>query len=45
MIFYFQEVTLIIDHCKYADIVEDDERIVERREDCEIIAKTTQNFV
>ena len=35
---------MIIDHCKHADIVEDDERIVELRQDCEVIAKTKRNF-
>ena len=42
---FFQEVTFIIDHCKYADIVEDDEKIVEKRENCELVTKTTQNYV
>ncbi|XP_028409982.1 protocadherin-like protein isoform X2 [Dendronephthya gigantea] len=39
-----KEVKLVIDHCKYADIVEDDERIVELRKHCELITRTKQNY-
>ena len=41
---FFQEVTLTIDHCKHADIIENDEKIVEKRENCEVVIKTERNY-
>ena len=42
--FLLQEVTITIDHCKHADIVENDGKIVEKRENCEVAIKTTRDY-